>query len=357
MSLSERVEAQRRLLGAHQYEPIAADLIRYRSEGVDDEVGSVVRATVADGPEGAELFRRAASGDDLNTLRLYAARRITAARRLSSAGPLYEAIDAFGLLAQESDVPWETWVKGALFTAREVGGDGTSLHQRFSDLHPALDERFAVALESMERVEDLGQCRLVETSTTYGGGLFETLVILSARLSRNPASAWGTGWFGTFGAPLQADNYVTYDPTTNLARLTAGFADQLDATRRVSTGPLGHDQLADIQFGQARSGSYLPVRGCLSFVVSDDRDAAMTVFVAEVPERDDDDDDDTLDATSFAASLAEAASQLEGQVAMSDGARLVLLSAQPSFTDEDHELDVAEFVDLARSALADPALR
>lgn len=352
MSVSDRVSSQAALLASVSYEPVAADLIRYRVETSDDAVASVVRSVVAEGVDGVAAFGDATTRNEVDTLRLFAMRRVTLGRRQSSLGPFYEALDAFGLLRSALDVPWETWVKGALFFSRSIGGDLESMQERLLDLRPDFAERSNVAFGAMDRVQEISQCLLEETSTQYGVGLFETLVVRSARASRLPHPGWGTSLWGMFGAPIQGDNYVAYAPTTNLATLTASLADAMDHSTHVTTGPLGQDQLADIQFSLATSGSYLPTRGCLSFVATNARGAAMTVFVAEVPERDDD-DDDTLDATDLAASLAQSASELEGQLALSSGSRLILLAAQPSFTDDDVEINVHEYEELARSALSE----
>ncbi|HTB09586.1 MAG TPA: hypothetical protein VK704_07225, partial [Acidimicrobiales bacterium] len=186
MSLSDRMSALVSQLEQSPYQSIAAELIRFRAEANDDLVAGVVRSVVADGDEGADLFRRGLDDEALDTLRLFALRRVLLARRLSSLGPIYEALDAFALLPQERDVPWETWVKAALFIARDIGGDLESMARRFADLHPEEADRCYVALESMDRVYELAQCRIVEVSTTYGVGFIETLAFLG-----RPTRGWG----------------------------------------------------------------------------------------------------------------------------------------------------------------------
>src|ERR1700722_9631363 len=111
----------------------------------------------------------------------------------------------------------------------------------------------------------------IDVTTTYGTGFVESLVFQ------------GKPTFGLWGAPRQADNVLSFQPTTNLAQLCASLADALDSSGRVTTGPIGQDQLAATSFAQTTPGSYLDVLGCLSFVATDTAGSALTVFVAELP--------------------------------------------------------------------------
>ncbi len=232
----ERERSDDRVTGTVGPEPISIEPprelpIRFRADDNDDLVAGVVRSVVADGEDGGDLFRRGINDEAIDTLRLFAMRRVLLGRRLSSLGPIYEALDACALIPGERDVPWDSWVKGALFIARGIGGDLDSMVQRFVDLHPERQARCDVVLESMDRVHELAQCRLAEVSTTYGVGLLETLAFL------------GRPTFGVWGAPRQADNYVSYAPTTNLAQLCVSLADALEASKKVTVGPIGQDQL------------------------------------------------------------------------------------------------------------------
>jgi hypothetical protein len=344
MSVSERVTALRNQLAENVYELNAGEFIRFRPEANDDAVVGVVRSVVAEGEEGCDVFRHGLDADEVDTLRLFAMRRTLLGRRSSSLGPIYEAMDAFALLPGENDVPWDTWVKGAFFVSRGMGGDLDSMERRFIDLHPDSAHRCHVAVEAMGRVSELAQCHLVEVTTNYGAGFVETLVFQ------------GKPTFGLWGAPRQADNILTYQPTTNLAQLCASLADALDASGKVTTGPIGQDQLAATSFSLTAAGSYLPTLGCLSFVAHDVAGSALTVFVAELPvDTDDDlDDGDHPDA----AALAEAANETDGQAAVADASRVILLSPQPSFDDElDVVMDSHEFEDFARAALLEPTSR
>jgi hypothetical protein len=94
----------------------------------------------------------------------------------------------------------------------------------------------------------------------------------------------------------------------------------------------------------------------LSFVARDVAGAALTVFVAELPAETDDDLDSGVHFD--AAALATAASETDGQVAVADASRVILLSPQPSFDDElDVVMDAHEFEDFARAALLEPTAR
>lgn len=342
MSVNERVSALRSQLAENVYELRAGDFIRFQPLANDDAVAGVVRSVVAEGDVGCDVFRHGLAEDEVDTLRLFAMRRTLLGRRLSSLGPLYEAIDALALLPRESDVPWDSWVKGTLFVARSIGGDLESMARRFADLSPVNAGRCDVAVEAMSRVNELRQCHLIEVTTNHGVGFLETLVFR------------GTPTFGLWGAPRQADNIVPFDPTTNLAQLCASLADALDASGEVVTGPIGQDQLAATSFSLTTSGSYVPTRGCLSFVAQDVAGSSLTAFVAELPgDEDVKDDDDT-----YASTLAAAASATDAQVAVADASRLILFSPQPSFDEElDVVIDAHEFEDFARAALLEPTAR
>ncbi len=333
MSVSDRMTALVDQLEQKPYQSIAADLIRFRPDDNDDLVAGVVRSVVADGDDGADLFRHALSEDATNTLLLLAMRHVLLARRLSSLGPIYEALDACALLPRDRDVPWDTWVKGALFIARGIGGDLDSMVRRFADLHPERAARIFVVLESMDRVHELAQCRLIEVSTTYGVGLLETLAFL------------GRPTFGVWGAPRQADNYVSYAPSTNLAQLCVSLADALEASKKVTVGPIGQDQLAAMLFSQTTPGSYVATTGCLSFVAEDVAGSSLTALVAELTSDED------------PAALALDAQGFENQVAESQGSRLIVLSPQPSFNELDVMIDAAEFKDFVSAALLEPTAR
>ncbi|MGC2486009.1 MAG: hypothetical protein WA359_07190 [Acidimicrobiales bacterium] len=330
MSVSDRMAAQLGQLEQNPYQSKAAEFIRFRAEDNDDLVAGVVRSVVADGEDGGDLFRHTLSDEASDTLRLFAMRRVVLGRRLSSLGPIYEALDACALLPHERDVPWDSWVKSAMFIARGIGGDLDSMVHRFVDLHPESLARCDLVLESMDRVHELAQCRMAEVSTTYGVGLLETLAFL------------GRPTFGLWGAPRQADNYVAYEPTTNLAQLSVSLADALDASTKVTVGPIGQDQLAAMMFAQTTPGSYVATTGCLSFVAEDVTGSSLTALVAELASDED------------PAALARDARDVEGQVAESQGSRLIVLSPQPSFSELDVVIDVAEFKDFVSAALLEP---
>ncbi|MFI5034848.1 MAG: hypothetical protein ACHQFZ_01410 [Acidimicrobiales bacterium] len=336
MSADDRVSALRRQLAVLEYGVGAADFVRYRDEPADDAVSGVVRSVTAEGSAGGDAFRGQLTGADVEVLRLYAQRRTLAARRRSSPGLAGEALDGFTLLARVEDVPWDTWLKAALLITRFLGGDLGASRRRFDEV--ASDDavaRFNVAFEAMNRVDDLAQCRLAEVHTSHGVGFVETLHFR------------GAPTIGFLGAPRQADNLLTYRPTTNLAQLTVTLADAMDATDRVETGPIGQDQLAATLFGLAVSGSYLETTGCLSFVADGvDGAPSFTAFVAELT------DDTGVDARNGAATGTD------GQVSVRLDDRLIVLSPQPSFDEgDDVEADLSEYAGLAEAALGDPATK
>jgi hypothetical protein len=296
-----------------------------------------VHAVCAEGSEGCDGFRRGLSASESDSLRLFAMRRTLQGRRQSSLGLIYDALDGFALLPEDDDVPWDSWFKATLFVARTLGINLDTLGSRFEDVASGdVSNRYYVAVEAMNRIEVFEQCRMVEVSTTHGIGFVEILVFRDTRVR------------GRYNRPTLADNRIDFHPTSNLAQLTVNVADALDTSGAVLTNPITQDQLAATLFSLTASGSYLLTAGCLSFVADEvDGSGSFTVFVAELPE------DTDVDA------LVQSAIDTDDQAAIFDGLRLIVLSPQPSFSDNDDEivLDLGPFVDVAQTALLDPATR
>jgi len=339
MSVDPRASQWREQLTSHPYEINASEFVRFRVESNDDVISSVVRGVSVAGAESADEFRRGLGVAETDTLRLFAMRRTLQGRRQASLGLVSEAMDGFALLPRIVEVPWESWLKGALFVGRSLGGDLDMMESRFAEVaNDASARRCEVAVDSMNRVDTLSQCQLVEVTTSYGTGFVEILVF------RN------TPTIGLFGAPTSLGvNEIEYRPTTNLAQLAASLADALDASGKVVTGPIGQDQLAATSFSLIIAGSYLPTAGCLSFVADGvGGSGSFSVFVAEL--LDDADIDDLADAATT-----------DEQAAVFADRRLILLCAQPNFdpgADTDDGADDVDFhdvEDLARTALRDPA--
>jgi hypothetical protein len=335
VSASDRVSALRSRLLALSYPIAAGDFVRFRSVSQDDDVSGIVRSLSAESVGGYEEFRRGLSAEGVETLRLWAMRRTLQCRRQSSLGLTHEALDGFALLPSVTDVPWDSWLKAALYVARSLGGDPEFIRQRFNEVaREDAMKRFDVALEAMNRVETLSQCHVAEVQTSYGVGFVEQQVFR------------GTPTLSFLGAPRQGDNQIGYQPTTNLAQLGASLADALDASGRVITGPLGQDQLPASALSLTVPGSYLTTTGCLSFIADTVEGAsALTAFVAELP------------ADTDVAELADAATKTNDQVAAFDDQRLIVLSPQPSFDENDDDIDLSGFEELARNVIKDPATR
>jgi hypothetical protein len=321
-------------LAGLSYADVDDDFVRFRDSAIDDGVKSLVSAVATASESERDLFRGALEGEGVDTLRLYAERRTVQARRRSSMNLVDDAIEAFALLPTPADVPWDTWLKAALFIARSLGRELEPVAQRFGELS-TLDcaQRFDVAFEAMSRVESLDQCFIAEVTTSYGTGLIETIVHRDTK---------STGAF--YSAPRQADDIVPYAPVTNLAQLAASLADAFDATGNLHTGAIGQDQLAGMSFSQQVPGGFLETAGCLSFYAErpgDDR--SFKVFVAELPEDSD------------AESLAEGA-ESDDQAVVYDDSRLILLLAPPNFEDdEDTAFDFGESLDIIRQMLQSSA--
>lgn len=330
VSTNDRVRDLARQLDDHPYELMAGELIRFRASAKDDVFSGIVRAVIVEGEDGRHQFRQTLTEPGADSLRLFAMRSTLLARRSSSLARAYEALDGFALLPTTEDVPWESWLKAALFIVRALGGHLPTTARRFEEV-ASVDAmaRFDVALDALNRVESLAQCHIAEVTTTYGVGFVEILIF-------RDTPTWGLG-----GAPRGGDNRVAYQPATNVAQLTVNLADAIDALGVLTCGPISQDQLAASSFSLSAPGSYLAVDGCLSFVATfEDARGSLTVYACELPEGTD------------AGPLAAAANLLEEQVAAGENCRLVLMSAQPSF-DEDVEVvvDWAPLALLVRSAL------
>jgi hypothetical protein len=313
-----------------QYRDVDEDFIRFRDDELDDAVKGIVASVIAADESARDEFRVALDADTVDTLRLYGKRRTIQARRRSSMNVVDDAMDAFALIPTDTDVPWDTWLKAALFVARSLGRDLDSIGERFGE-HSTIEsaQRFDVAYEAMSRVETLSQCFIAEVTTNYGTGFIETLVHRDRQAN-----------FAFYNAPRQADDVVPFAPTTNLAQLAASLADALDATQRLHTGALAQDQLAGMSFSQQVSGAFLETTGCLSFYADGlGDDTSFKVFVAELP--------DGVDVESLASGA-----EREDQAVCFDDTRLILYVAPPNFESDDaNVVDFGDDLDIARQTL------
>ncbi len=330
MSTPETPRTAIETLASVTYDARAADFIRFRDDPLDAFVASITRALAAANDAARDDFRSALDEATSDTLRLYASRQALQSRRRSSLNLVNDALLGFALLATLESVPWDTWVKAALFEARHLGRDAESLRHDFYDVASRdAGKRFDIALESMNRVESLDQCHLVEVSTNHGTGFVETTVFKD------------TSWSGLFNsAPRAGVHVINYQPTTNLAQLAATLADAFDASGQIETGPIAQDQLAGSLFSVTVPGSYLETAGCLSFyaVVADG--TSFTVFVAEMPADTDMDEFQTDEP-------------VDDQVLVVHDERLVLLLAQPNFNDDEDVVNLDEHVEQVLQALQD----
>jgi hypothetical protein len=333
VSDQERLSAVQVRLESIRYDNQAGDFVRFRDDATDDSVRTIVNGVVAGGESEEDLLRSLHSEESTNTLRLFAMRATLQARRRGSFNLIDDAMAGFALLPSIVDVPWDSWVKAALFVARSLGRDLDEVAERFYSV--ASEDgaaRFDIALESMNRVEALAQCRMSEVTTTHGVGYVETLVF------RDKSS------YAFYSAPRVGDDVIVFHPSTNLAQLAVTLADAMDAQGGVVTGPIAQDQLAGTLCSKQVAGSYLETTGCLSFVVdSTNAQGSFTVFVAEFPDETDMDE------------LVEGA-QLDDQLVFANGPRLILFVAQPNFDEvAEPDVDLATYSEFADGALKDSA--
>jgi hypothetical protein len=333
VSDSERLSAVQVRLETIRYDNQAGDFVRFRDDVTDDAVRTIVNGVVAGGEPEQDLLRALHSEESTNTLRLFAMRATLQARRRGSFNLVDDALAGFALLSSIVDVPWDSWVKATLFVARSLGRDLDSVAQRFYDVASEdAAARFDIALESMNRVASLEQCRMSEVTTTHGVGYVETLVF------RDKSN------YAFYTAPRVGDDVIVFHPVTNLAQLAVTLADAMDAQGAVVTGPITQDQLAGTLCSMQVPGSYLATTGCLSFVADvTDGPGSFTVFVAEFPDGAD------------MQELVDGA-QLDGQLVFVNAQRLILFVAQPNFDDVDApEVDLAAYSAFAEGALQESA--
>ena len=329
------------------YDARDEDLVRYRSHSTDDTLSLSVRSIFDSLDERRGDVRRAMTEQDDELVVLFARRRALSARRESSLRCVSDALDAYALLSREDDVPWESWFKATLFIGRDLGLDLEEARQRFaSGATPGLARRADVAFDALARISEISQCHVVEVSTTYGTGLFETTVV------RDPGvKSWG----GITGIPVSLGQYaVRYAPRTNLAQLCVDVADALDATGLVITSPLHQDQLVAATFDLVESGSYLDSLGCLGFYADGlEGEPTFSVVVGEVASEEY--DDVRYEAHALAHELGEAADAIIEQSAFSTGPCVVVASALPDFDEgaSEEPVDLSGFCEVMRAAVAE----
>lgn len=333
-----------------KYEGRDEDLVRYRTNPIDETLSLTVRA-IADALDARREDVRAALGDeDIDVLVLFARRRALSALRDGSPRATTDALDAYALLAAVNDVPWESWFKATLVIARGLGLDEDAAHERFVAIATeAVARRAHIAFDALTRVNSLGQCHVVEVHTSYGAGLFETTIVRD-----EGAKSWG----GITGIPVVLGQYaVPYSPTTDLAQLCVDVADALDASGRVRTSPVHQDQLVATAFDLVESGSYLDSLGCLGFFADGlEEQPTFAVVVAELAHEEY--DGVRYEAEELARELAESADAIDEQSALSVGPCVMVLSALPDFDEgaSPEPVDLTAFREILRGVAASRAL-
>lgn len=330
------------------YEPTDDDLVRFRDTRVDGQMSNIVRS-IADSLEGhRDDVRRAFHDDDVDTLRLFARRRLLTALRTRASRGTDDALDAYALMVSETDVPWETWFKATLVVARSLDADLDLLRARFDEVAPPrCAQRAHVAFEAVSRVEHLNQCHVIEVTTHYGAGLLEATVV---REANDPT------WGGITAIPVSLGQYqVGYAPSVNLAQVAVECADALEVVPGVTCSSIRQEQLVATTFDLVTAGSYVDSLGCLGLFV--DVAPSGPHFALNVAEVGSEDYDGVhYDAGDLAQELAEAADALEEQAAMAWGACVIVLSALPDFSEDatDEPVDLSYFLEVIRPAVVPP---
>ena len=311
------------------YDARSYDLVRFRDDATDHRIASTLSSVIAS--DDVETTRRALDEGDVDLLITFARRRIVTARRNQSAAAIGEALDAYALLPSIGDGEMATWFKGALLEARENAANFDALHERFTSIAPAGSQSSAdVVFGSLDRLEHLAQCHLVETHTSYGTGFLQTVVVRD--IDATSHSMLGSS--GLVGAPGRLAPYVVgYDIASSIANVAAALADGFDRLEGHETTALRHDQLIAATFDIVTSGSFLPARACVSFQVAVLEGLSFTATVADVdPEH-----------TGYSAeALADMADDLVDQAAFATESTLVVLSVVPDFDELFADIDEEE---------------
>ncbi len=344
MAPSARVFSAIQNINQQVYDIRSLDFIRFRDDPLDVVLAARVRDIVAEDARELDAARQDLSSDGVDTLVAFAERQILTSHRTAESALLQDAFDALALCPNTSHIPWETWVKGGLFVARTLDVDLDELRERFGSLAASrFLERFDVALDAMDRVEELSQCGVFPVSTTPYGEGWVVFDILNTAHRPDFMSVLGFRSSQSVTPATVTEIAPTHSPTLNIAQLAVSLADAIDAAGYGETSVLDHDNLVGSLFDNLTDGPYVAANACLSFVtdITDDG-RSFTIYVAEIdPEHD-------IDA------LADAAALVEEQVALVHGPVLVLMSAVPSFEDEsDEEIDFTPFLSVAEEILGE----
>ena len=311
------------------YDARSYDLVRFRDDATDHRIASTLSSVLAG--EDVAGARRSLDDGDVDLLITFARRRVVTARRNQSAAAIGEALDAYALLPIIGEGELATWFKGGLLVARDNAADLDALRERFANVATdTVQWSVDVVFDSLERLEHLAQCHLVETNTSYGLGLLQTVVVRD--IDATSHSMLGSS--GLVGAPGRLAPYVVgYDIASSIANVAAALADGFDGLEGHETTALRHDQLIAATFDIVTSGSFLPARACVSFQVAVLDGLSFTATVADI---------DPEHTGHSAEALADMADDLVDQAAFATESTLVVLSVVPDFDELFADVDEEE---------------
>lgn len=295
------------------------DLVRFRPDRRDERVADLVDAAQLYDAGARARLRTLLSRDAHDTLRRFAQRRVLSGRRTANQKHFRQALSAWSLLPTVGDVPWTTWFLAALLLG-DFALDST-LVTLFEGSSTPGGTRCQTLQRSLMKGGSLSQCHLVEVTTSYGVGMIELPL---------PRDVPATGWLDV---PLIDRDDALYTPTMNLAQLAVDVANAFDHMTAVHT--------TSIQFSLLSTGTSPFVRtlGCLHFC-AESGDSTWDVFVAQ------------LESEADVQRLESNLSRDEG-VAVGHGSTVVLIMAQPNFSDADTiaPFDTTLFATVARDVV------
>jgi hypothetical protein len=133
------------------------DLVRFRDDGGDAEVASIIRSIGTLDVGARSALRSRVSPDAAATLHLFAKRRVVKARKQTSLELVHDAIAAWSLLPVVGDVPWRSWLRAALVIAAPLGEDPHEVVDLFGGSDTAGGVRSQAVVDAVDRTNDLSE--------------------------------------------------------------------------------------------------------------------------------------------------------------------------------------------------------
>ncbi len=262
-----------------------ADFVRLEYSQIDQWVDELLEELDEASRDEVENFRRGLDADGAAVLDLAARRMVVRYLRESDLALARRSLIVFSLLPTPAFVPWETWLKGLLYLVREDQGGVEDVTE---DLAAWAEEswmdRFAIALDALERIRSLGEVHLVITECHHGLGLLElALSPAGSMASTQISSIQSTGLAGGAQSDAPDEEESGFGAESDLVGLCVALAEGIDEREVYVSSEIRHDQIPATLFELDFAEPFLPAVGVLSFAVVDESgDEIYTVYVGEL---------------------------------------------------------------------------